>query len=61
MPSRADAGLAVFAGACTLDLKVDFTPAAGLSLSPTSLSFGGSGTCVVNSVLTTGSLVGTAA
>ena len=60
MPSRADAGLVVFAGACTMDLRVDFSPSADLSSSPTSLSFAGSGTCVVNSVVTTGSLFGTA-
>lgn len=60
-PSGADAGLVVFAGACTFDVRVDFSPPADLSLSPTSLSFSGSGTCVVNSVVTTGSLMGTAA
>lgn len=60
-PAPVDAGIAAFAGACTMEMRLDFAPAAGLSPSPTSMSFRGSGTCVVNDLITTGSFNGTAA
>lgn len=57
-PVRAD--IVTFVGACTFHLRLSFNPSADQSLSATSITFTASGACVVNDVVTTGTLHGTA-